>query len=364
MKQIVADRRALHVVPELDKALDKTMAYLRTGLEGLRCELMSPIPGALCAWFDNGRATALAFRSDADALPVQENTGLSFASVHPGCMHACGHDGHMAMLLELARRLDSAKDAPFNYLLIFQPAEETTGGAKEICESGIFEGKNIQAVFGMHLWPELPAGTIASRTNELMARSCELTVEICGKSSHIAKADQGIDALLAGTEFVRRAREIEADWPETVYRLLRFGKMVSGSVRNAISDYTRLEGSLRSFQDEVFFSILERLKRTADEISAETGCAVSINTSEGYPAVMNPPALCQRVRDSGVGYLELERPAMTTEDFSWYQRALPGMFFFLGCGPCAALHNDSFNFDETVLDTGADFLERLALHFQ
>lgn len=363
MKQIIADRRALHAVPELDRALVQTMAYIRGALSALRCEILEPIPGCICAWFDNGRDTALAFRSDADALPVQENTGLSFSSAHPGCMHACGHDGHMAMLLELARRLDAAKEASSNYLLIFQPAEETTGGAKDVCESGIFGDKNIEAVFGMHLWPELPLGTVASRANELMARSCELTVEIGGKASHIAKADQGIDALLAGVEFVRRAREIEADWPEHIHRLVRFGKMTSGSVRNAISDHTRLEGSLRAFQDEVFFSILERLKRAGEEIAAATGCAVSLHTSEGYPSVMNPAALCARVRDSGIAYLELERPAMTAEDFSWYQRYLPGMFFFLGCGPCAALHNGSFDFDESVLETGADFLETLALNF-
>ncbi|MBQ8506985.1 MAG: amidohydrolase [Clostridia bacterium] len=363
MQQIISDRRALHRIPELDRQLDKTMAYLRGSLSPLRCALSSPIPGSLCAYFDNGAESTLAFRSDADALPVQEETGLPHASEHPGRMHACGHDGHMAMLLELARRLDRLR-ANRNFLLIFQPAEETTGGAKDICESGIFQGKNIEAIFGMHLWPELPLGIIASRANEMMARSCELTVEIRGKASHIAKAAQGIDALLAGAEFVRRTKQIEDDWPDGVFRLVRFGRMESGSVRNAISDRTLLQGTLRAFQDEVFFSILGRLKRMAGEISAETGCSISIHTTEGFPAVMNPPGLCERVKASGISYTELPLPAMTAEDFSWYQQFLPGMFFFLGCGPCPALHNGCFDFDEAALLAGADFLEKLAINYK
>ena len=363
MQQIIADRRALHRIPELDRQLDQTMACLADRLRPLRCALTSPIPGSLCACFDNGAENTLAFRSDADALPVQEETGLPFASIHPGRMHACGHDGHMAMLLELARRLnDMYTDR--NFLLIFQPAEETTGGAKEICDSGVFDGKNIQAIFGMHLWPDLPAGQVASRTNELMARSCELTVEITGRSCHIARAEEGLDALLAGVEFVKGTREIDASFPPEIIRVVRFGKMESGSVRNAVSDHTRLLGTLRTFQDEIFFEILERLKRLAEEVSGTSGCKVEITTSQGYPAVMNPPEIANRVRAAGIDYPELPRPAMTTEDFAWYQRYLPGMFFFLGTGDTPALHNGNFNFDETILEAGADFFEKLALRYR
>ncbi len=362
MKQMIADRRALHRIPELDRKLTRTMAYLRAALEPLSCRVFSPIPGSVCAWFDKGCGRAIAFRSDADALPVAEATGLPFASEFPGRMHACGHDGHMAMLLELARRVDRAP-LRHNLLLIFQPAEETIGGARDVCESGVFEEHGVEAVFGMHLWPDLPAGTIASRANEMMSRSCEITAEFTGKSSHIAKADQGVDALLAGVDFVRRVRAIEADWPPEVHRLARFGRMESGSVRNAVSAHTRLEGTLRAFQDEVFYAMLDRVKRAAQEVAAETGCAARLETSEGYPAVMNPPELCARVRASGIDYQDLERPVMITEDFSWYQRRLPGMFFFLGTGPSPALHSDNFDFDEAVLDAGADFLEQIALKF-
>ena len=363
MKQIIADRRNLHRIPELDRDLPRTMEYLRAALQGLRCELASPIPGSLCAYFDNGAETTLAFRSDADALPVSETTGADYASATPGRMHACGHDGHMAMLLELARRLDQTP-ADRNFLLIFQPAEETTGGARDICESGIFSGKNVQAIFGMHIWPGLEKGKIFSRANELMARSCELTVTAKGKSCHIARAHEGLDALMAGVKFAHRMAEYEQSLPANVHRVIRFGKMESGTVRNAVSDFTRMEGSLRTFQEDIFQEILARLKRMAEEVSAETGCDVDVHTSTGYPAVINPPEICARVRACGLEYTDIPLPAMTTEDFSWYQRRLPGMFFFLGVGDTPALHADTFDFDESILLKGADFFEALAEKFQ
>lgn len=363
MNQIAADRRALHRIPELDRKLEKTMAYLAAALEGLDCRVFSPIPGALCACFDRGAASTLAFRSDADALPVQEETGLTFASTHPGQMHACGHDGHMAMLLELARRL-SGRPAKHNFLLVFQPAEETTGGARDICESGVFEAHRVEAIFGMHLWPGLEKGWVASRAYEMMSRSCEVTVEITGRSSHIARAEEGLDALMAGVDFLHRAQEIERAYPDRVHRLLRFGHMVSGSVRNAISAHSRIEGSLRAFQDEVFFGMLDSLKVACGELEAATGCRFELTTSEGYPAVMNPPELYARVRAAGLDFDELPRPMMITEDFSWYQRRLPGLFFLLGAGDVPALHAANFNFDEAILEAGADFWEQLALNFR
>ena len=143
--QIIEDRRALHRIPELDKELPNTIAYLRTALESLKCRVFSPMPGALCAFFDFGAKEAIAFRAEADALPITERTGVSYASRHLGRMHACGHDGHMAILLELARRLSEKKSLPHNVLLIFQPAEESPGGARIICDTGVLEQYKVTA---------------------------------------------------------------------------------------------------------------------------------------------------------------------------------------------------------------------------
>ena len=161
--QIIQDRRALHRIPELDWAMEKTGAYLKTALEGLNCQIFSPLEGALCAFFDFGAEKALAFRSDTDALPITEQNATEYISCHPGIMHACGHDGHMAILLELARRLSQKADNPWNILLVFQPGEECTGGAERICNTGIFEKYRVEAVFGLHLWPGLEKGQVFSR---------------------------------------------------------------------------------------------------------------------------------------------------------------------------------------------------------
>jgi len=361
--QIYADRHALHRIPELDKDLPKTMAYLRTSLEELKCLVFAPMEGSLCAFFDFGKENAIAFRADADALPITEKTGAEYASAHPGKMHACGHDGHMAILLELARRLNEKTKLPHNILLVFQPAEETTGGAKDICETGIFDTYKVKAIFGLHLWPGLPAGTVASRKNELMARSCEVNVDIFGKSAHIAKASEGIDALMAGAEFYRRAVAMEQELPEGIFRLLKFGKFHSGTVRNALSAHTHMEGSLRAFQDEIFEHLATGLQTIAKDMEKSFGCTVKLHLNGGYPAVMNPEELYDRAAKT-VSFEALEEPFMTAEDFSWYQKYILGMFFFLGLGDTPALHADTFDFDESILLKGADFFEKLAENFQ
>ena len=353
------DRRALHQIPELHKSLPETFAYLHQALSFLNCRVFSPVEGSLCAFFDFGKADAIAFRADADALPIAEKTGAAYASRHEGCMHACGHDGHMAILLELARRLSKKNGLPQNILLVFQSAEETTGGAKDICDSGVFAEYNAKAIFGLHLWPGLEGGVMASRRQELMARSSEVNVDIYGKSAHIAKAAEGVDALMAGIEFYQKAMEMEKKLPDSVFRLLKFGKFQSGTVRNALSAHTHMEGSLRAFQDEVFEKLAAGLADIGRAVEKKYGCTVKLHLSDGYPAVMNPPELYDRVQ-AALPFRELESPSMTAEDFSWYQKSLPGLFFFLGLGNVPALHTDTFDFDETILLKGADFFEKLA----
>jgi len=361
--QIVQDRRALHQIPELGMALPRTLAYLKNALSDLNCRVFSPIESALCAFFDFGAEKALAFRADMDALPIPEATETDYVSLHPGTMHACGHDGHMAILLELARRVSEKKENPRNILLVFQPAEETIGGAKFICDTGVFEEYHVEAIFGLHLWPGLKTGQVFSRKNELMARASEINVDIYGKSAHIAKAWEGVDAIAAGTEFYRRAMAMEAALPEHIFRLLKFGRFESGTVRNALSAHTHMEGSLRAFQDEIFDGMKASLHTIGRELEVEFGCRVEIDINSGYPAVLNPQDLYERTKKVAV-FQELELPCMTAEDFAFYQRRIPGLFFFLGTGDSPALHTSNFDFDEGVLETGADFFEELAVNFK
>ena len=287
--------------------------------------------GSVCAFFDFGAEKAIAFRADMDALPIDEKTGAAYASRHPGAMHACGHDGHMAILLELARRLSKRKRSNRNVLLVFQPAEEASGGAKEICDSGIFSEYNVEAIFGLHLWPGLQKGKLFSRPGEMMSRSAELDVDIFGKSAHIGRSWEGVDAMEAACVYLQKAYELERSVPGHIRRLLKFGHLQSGTVRNAISAHTRMEGGLRAFSDEVFFGLRDRLFEIAKEVEAQFGCTVTVHTSNGYPAIHNPRELHDRVY-SIAPFEYLEEPSMTTEDFSWYQLYIPGMFFFLGLG--------------------------------
>jgi len=360
---IINDRRRLHRIPELQWDLPLTAAYVRQSLEKCKCQVFSPVGNAVCAYFDFGAEKTLAFRADMDALPIEEQSGKEYRSAHPGKMHACGHDGHMAILLELARRLDQKKQLPHNVLLIFQPAEESPGGARIICNTGVLEEKRVKAVFGLHLWPGLAKGEVFCREEELMASACEVTADIYGKSSHIGNAAAGIDATAAAVEFYRLVRQTEADFPPEVFRLLNFGQLHSGTARNALSAHAHLEGTLRAFQEDVLEKLRSGLFAAAKTVEAQFGCTVTITMGDGYPAVMNDPALLRRVMDVATVKI-LDRPSMTAEDFSWYQRYAGGVFFFLGLGDVPALHSANFDFDDSILEKGADFFEKLAENFQ
>ena len=220
LARIVRYRRDLHRIPELGFDLGQTAAYVERVLAGLSCEVTHPCDSCVCAYFDAGAeaASTTAIRADMDALPIEEATGASFASTHPGKMHACGHDAHMAMALAAAVYVDCVlRECPgelgSNVLFVFQPAEETTGGAKTVCESGVFERYHVDRIFGFHVWPDLPAGTVASCAGPMLARASETHVRIHGESIHIAKTlgvheAESHDAALAAARFLVAEREL------------------------------------------------------------------------------------------------------------------------------------------------------------
>lgn len=355
-------RRQLHRIPELGFDLPETTAFVERILSGYSCRLLRPSESALCAWFDLGRKDTIAFRADMDGLPITERTGAPYQSVHPGKMHGCGHDGHMAMVLALAETVEREKESlPHNVLLIFQPAEEVEGGAVSIAESGILEETGCIRIFGCHLWPDLPAGVIGSRPGPLMAKSSETDVEIEGLSAHIAKAGQGKDASLAAARFLTEVYEMEAsELPADESRLLKFGFLHSGTVRNAVSASAQLKGSVRVFSQQTFDFLKRRMEEIAKDISAETGCTFRISLSEGNPPLCNPPDLYEKIDSALPGCIRLlDQPSMASEDFSNYSTRCPVFFFFLGLGTDTPLHADTFDFDESVLAEGLAFYEKL-----
>lgn len=366
-------RRDLHQIPEVDFDLPQTLSYVRGILEGIAREtndreghgvvrLVEPYRSTVCCVFDRGSEHATAIRSDMDALPVTERTGAPFASSHVGRMHACGHDGHMSMVLGLAGWLAlHLAELPRTVVLVFQPAEETTGGAKVVCESGIFDELHVDRIFGFHLWPDLPSGQVASRPGPLLAASNETTVVVRGRAAHIAKAEQGSDALLAACHVVDACYDYMDERRAEEPCLLKFGHMRSGSVRNQVSDESRIEGSLRTFSIAMGERCRRELPEVAERATERLGCTTEVGFSEGYPPVVNDEGLFAEVATALPHLGHVPEPLLIAEDFAWYQQWLPGVFLLLGTGTGTPLHSDVFAFDEAILMRGVETYERLVM---
>lgn len=370
-ERLIEIRRALHRIPELDDDVPQTNAYIKSALAHLGCRVSEPSRGAVAAYFDLGRPRTAVIRSDMDALPVSEATGLPFASVHAGRMHACGHDGHMSMALAAAEWVDdvikggaaglTGDDLTRNVLFIFQPAEETTGGAQRIVESGIFERAAADRIFGFHLWPDLPKGRIATRPGALLARSSEVTLVFHGRSAHIAKYEEGADALGAAGRFVVAAKWLSRRLEQEEPCVLRFGHLEAGTVRNAVASEARLEGSCRVFSESMFERFKAEVRSLARIAADEEGCTFDLAFSEGYPPVINDEGLYEAVAGALPELARVPKPLLIAEDFAFYQKALPGVFMLLGTGTGIPLHADTFTFDEEILGEGLKAYKRLLL---
>lgn len=360
-------RRDLHRIPEVDFDLPQTCAYVHGVLDPLaagdrRITVFEPCRSTICCLFDKGTPHATAIRSDMDALPVTERTGVEFASTHPGKMHACGHDGHMSMVLGLAGWLAAHIDElPRTVLLVFQPAEETTGGAKVVCETGVFAEHGVDRIFGFHLWPDLPKGQVASRAGGLLAASNETTVRFLGKASHIAKPQEGRDAIEAAALFLLDAYGMMQQRQREEPCLLKFGRIGGGQVRNQIAASATLEGSLRTFSLAMGKRCRAGIEELARVDSEAVGCRAEVHFSEGYPPVVNDEALFGLVHGALPDLALVPEPLLIAEDFAWYQQWLPGVFLLLGTGTGIPLHSDTFDFDERILMRGVETYERLVM---
>ena len=365
-------RQDLHRIPELDFDLTKTHDYICSVLEKMDCQVSTVAETGVCAFFDFGKKEAVAFRSDMDALPISETTNAPYASEHEGAMHACGHDGHMAMLLVFAHCLQEISEegkarkwrrgnVPHtNVLLIFQPAEETTGGAQDICKAGVLKDHNVRRVFGFHMWPYIDKGVISSISGPMMSKSSEINIDIEGRRSHCTAAEEGIDALYIGCQYLMQLYTIP-EVSESQPSILKFGKMESGDVRNAISPHTRIEGTLRCLDLETFDIIIAKMEEYAQMMEEAYGCNIKVSHSEGYPPVTNDDRLYVRAASilGDLGFKPLEKPSMIAEDFSFYQQEVPGLFMFLGTGTGIPLHSSDFDFDEDNLAKGVESYLRL-----
>jgi len=360
---IVNHRRELHQIPELGFEELKTQKYLKEALTKLGYEPKEICKTGLYIYLEGESKECYSFRTDIDGLPIVEETSHDFKSSHHGKMHACGHDGHMATMLGFAEYLlDKKESLKKSLLLIFQPAEEGPGGAKDIVESGIFEKYNVKGVFGLHLFPKLEEGIIACRAGGFMAKAAEINIDITGKSGHGGQPQTGIDAIQVATRMLNSFNLITSKYiaPFTP-AIIAFGKIEGGTVRNIISENCRLEGTIRAFSTENFNFIVKKIRDIAKGFEIAFDCKINIDIAEGYPPVINDPEYVEVLKNginkhTDLNYLEID-PEMLAEDFGFYQEAMRGLFFFVGIrneekGFTNPLHSCHFNFEEKTLQNG------------
>jgi len=315
-------------------------------------------------------------RADMDALRAdEENEQLEYRSQNPGFMHACGHDGHMAILLGVARCLSRHRRAFRGRVrLIFQPAEEGPGGAEPMIAEGALRDPRPDAAFGLHVWSRLPTGYAGLRAGPMMAYTDEIAIRVHGKGGHGAYPHDGVDAILAAAQLIVALQSIVSrNVDPTQAAVLSMGKIQGGTVMNALAERVVIEGTQRAFLPEVRDLCTRRVHEIAAGIDAALGSRTEVEYVARYPALVNDPEMTRltvEVLESvlGTGRVQTDWLSMGGEDMSFYLREVPGCFLFLGAGNsakgCTAPHHSPrFNFDEEALPLGAEVLLRLAEHF-
>lgn len=352
-------RRQLHKIPELGDDLPKTKEYLISVLSGLDCEITQVMDSGLVVFFNKGAKGTLAFRGDMDGLPVRENTGKEYASLHEGKMHACGHDGHMAMVLSLGEYVNG-RELPHNVLLIFQPAEETAGGAHRIVDTGALEKHNVKAVFGIHLWPFIKKGEISTMPGAMMTMSSEMTGRVRGKTAHAANAREGIDAVKATVKLLSDLYDMPRKG------ILHIGMVSGGTAGNVLADDVVFKGTLRALREEDYHEMERNLGALCRKWKEETGAGIEYELSRPYLPVTNDSSLYSRLKPilDRQEVTCMDAPLTIAEDFSAYGKAAPSLFLLLGTGTGISLHSDGFDFDEGILERGFDFFKEIVNEYE
>ena len=325
-----------------------------------------------------GRAIGL--RADMDALPMTELNTFAHASTHAGKMHACGHDGHTAMLLAAAQHLAQHRDFDGTVYLIFQPAEEGGGGAREMIKDGLFEKFPMDAVYGMHNWPGLPVGSFAVSPGPVMASSNEFHITIRGKGGHAALPHNGIDPVPVACQMVQAFQTIVTRNKKPVDAAVISVTMIhTGEATNVIPDSCEMQGTVRTFSIEVLDLIEQRMRDIAQHTSAAFGATCEFKFKRNYPPTINHPAEADFARQVmadlvGADQVLPQEPTMGAEDFAYMLQARPGAYVFIAngdgahrgayeggghdVGPCM-LHNPRYDFNDALIPLGASFWVRL-----
>ena len=373
--EITALRRRLHSVPELGFDLEETAGIVREYLIGLglspRTFARSGI-GALIEGTGPGRTVLL--RADMDALPIEEETDRPWKSRFPGRMHACGHDVHTACLLGAAKKLAGNRDSfPGRVLLVFQPAEETSGGALPMIEEGLFDMASPDGAFALHCDPSVMSGAAGIHRGAARAAADMFDCVVRGRGTHGAEPHRGDDVIAIACRTISALHELTARIvPPVEPAVLSVGVFSGGTARNVLPDRAEFSGIFRTVTEETRLSLRAKIRRTVMNIPDVLGATGEIEFTEGYPALVNDPRMADLVIGAAGKVLGEENvsvltaPSMGVDDFSWFLRSMPGCYFFLGCGrgqDDAPLHSPLFDPDERCLAAGADILAEAALAF-
>jgi amidohydrolase len=364
-------RHRLHRIPEVAFQEFQTAAMIRAELDRLgiaHTDGVANAPTATICLIGDPAKPCIALRADIDALPIQEQTGLPYASTIQNRMHACGHDGHIANLMGAAMVLKQISSSlPVCVKLIFQPAEEEGGGAERLVKAGVLDGRVgpvVRAIFGLHGWPGLPVGCVATKPDVLLAATDIFKATFHGKGCHAAFPHMGIDPIAAACQAVTNLHQIASrDIDPTEPAVITVGIIRAGTATNIIPDEAVIEGTARTVSSPARATLKNAALRRIRGIAAAGGCTVDIDWIEGYPATVNDPAMADfvaRIAREQLGpgsFIPVPRPAMGGEDFAYYLEKVPGCFFFVGVAPpdrqpYPSLHNDHFDFTDAALAIG------------
>ncbi|SDG13524.1 MULTISPECIES: M20 aminoacylase family protein [unclassified Duganella] len=372
-------RRDLHAHPELcyeEKRTSDVVAAKLTewGIPVIRGLGVTGVVGVI----KNGSSTrAIGLRADMDALPMQEINTFPHASRHPGKMHACGHDGHTAMLLGAAKHLATQRNFDGTVYLIFQPAEEGGAGARRMIEDGLFEQCPMDAIYGMHNWPGIPSGHMSVTPGPQMASSNEFYLTVKGKGGHAAQPHKCIDPVIIGMQIAQSWQTIVSRRTNPIdTAVLSLTQFHAGTATNVIPDEAKLAGTVRTLSAKVLDMIEQQMEEVAVNTAAAFGAEVEFKFRRNYPPLVNHAEATRfavEVMKSVVGADKVDdktEPSMAAEDFAYFLQARPGCYIFIGngegdhrdgghgLGPCV-LHNGSYDFNDNLLPVGASFWVKL-----
>lgn len=372
LDEFIALRHDLHQYPELAFQERRTSKLVASHLSSWGYEVVTGIAGTgIVATLarGNGRRT-IGIRADMDALPIKEATSLSYASSNPGVMHACGHDGHTTILLAAARYLAESGNFSGTLRLIFQPAEEIGAGARKMISEGLFERFPVDAVFGLHNWPAVPAGHFGFVADAAMASVDQAVIRIVGKGGHGAEPHRAVDPVLASASFITALQSIVSrNVDPQDMAVVTVGSIHAGSASNVIPESVELKLTMRAFSQAVRDKLQERVPALARAQAESFGATAEVDYRLGFPALINHRVETAFARDVALSSFEPEsieagfRPRTASEDFAFMLQEKPGSYLFVGNGDSAPLHSAHYDFNDAIIAPAARYWVRLAETF-